>query len=292
MKEKITDFLNYLRAEKGVSVNTINSYRFDLMQFFNIFDTKNLSEKDVEFFLKYLQKHNYALTSIHRKASVLKNFIIYLNRKEEKNTFLPNFFLLPKRAHKIPKAVNRTDVNSLIEAPNKEQDHFFLRDRAIFELFYSCGLRVSELQNVLANQFNERTEIIKVLGKGEKERIIPVNNSAKKTILAYLKEERTQTLIKLKKTTNYLFINKQGSVLTRQGIFYIIKKYIKRLGLSKNISPHSLRHSFATHLLEGGADLRVVQELLGHSDISTTQIYTSLSKKHIKEVYNKTHPRA
>ncbi|MFA5879413.1 MAG: site-specific tyrosine recombinase/integron integrase [Candidatus Margulisiibacteriota bacterium] len=291
MKDKLTDFLDYLRIEKGLSLNTINSYCFDLTQFFTMFSKDQFSEKDIIIFLTDLKKRNYSLASIHRKISVIKSYLVYLNVEENKGYFSPSFFLMPKREKKLPKAVSVNDLDILRNAPRIKKDYFFLRDRAIFELFYACGLRVSELTSVLVNQFCERTEIIRILGKGEKERIIPINNFAKKAILDYCREERTCVLAKAKKSTNYLFINAQGQGLTRQGIFYIIKKYIKREGLAKTISPHSLRHSFATHLLEGGADLRIVQELLGHSDISTTQIYTSLSKKRIKEIYNKAHPR-
>ncbi len=289
MKNYLADFLRYLKYEKGLSENTIKNYEQDISQFFSITENVSLTEDNLTIFNNFLTKNHYQVSSIERKISAIKSYAQYLFQEKKIKHLLQNYFSLPKKNLRLPKSISETEMLTLINSPNSRLDFYPLRDKAIFELFYACGLRVSELNTITIHQFNASSEIIRVTGKGQKERIIPINQKAITAVNNYLHYEREKIN---KKQEDYLFLSHLGTKLTRQGIFYILKKYLIRLDLPKHISPHTLRHTFATHLLEGGADLRIIQELLGHADIATTQIYTSLSRKKLKEIYFKTHPRA
>jgi integrase/recombinase XerD len=289
LQQYIKDFLLYLRYEKGVSQNTIIAYESDLKQFLDFLGTKSLRAIEISAFSKYLYQREYQAASISRKLSAIKVFCNYLYIEKVLSTDPEFMTIKPKVSKKLPKAISIQSITKLIYAPDKN-DAYPYRDKAILELVYSCGLRVSELTNVCLNQFENNFEVIKIRGKGNKDRIIPLGSKAKVAIDGYLKKEYSQ--LKRNHSPENLFLNRLGNLLSRQGVFNLIKKYARRAFLDSRISPHTLRHSFATHMLEGGAGLREVQELLGHSDISTTQVYTNVSRAKIKEIYNKAHPRA
>jgi len=288
-KQHINDFLLYLRYEKGVSENTIEAYRSDIEQFLDFLGALALIPQNIAKFSVYLHNREYSPASISRKLSAIKNFCKYLYIEKILTEEPQLIDVKPKREKKLPKAISLQEIEKLISAP-EQNTPFFMRDTAILELFYACGLRASELANLKLTAFENNFELIKIFGKGSKERIVPLGSKAKTAILNYLQKERPE--IARTHSPENLFLNKSGQAITRQGLFNIIKKYVHKAHLNPRVSPHTLRHSFATHLLEHGAGLRDVQELLGHSDISTTQIYTSVSRAKIKEIYNKAHPHA
>lgn len=197
---------------------------------------------------------------------------------------------LPKKERRLPVALNQKEINDLLAQPDIKRK-LGLRDRAILETLYATGMRVSELINLELQDLHEDLGLVRVLGKGSKERLIPISSVALHWIKQYQKEVRDPLILKAGQNDEHIFLNSRAKQLTRQAIWQMIKKYCQSAGITKDVTPHTLRHTFATHLLENGADLRVVQEILGHSDISTTQIYTNLSQKHILQVYQKTHPR-
>lgn len=279
----------FLKFEQGNSENTISSYQNDLEQFLDFLKEKKISAEAISAFSSYLFKRGYQASSILRKMSAIKAFCTYLFREKIIEVPPKALLIIPKREKKIPKAISKSDIANLLSKPDKS-DSYPYRDRAILELFYACGLRISEVLDIKINQFSSKTDIIRIMGKGSKERVIPLGSLARCAIMDYLKFERDK--IARPKSPENLFLNRSGNAFSRPGLFLVIKKYVKKAGLQKKVSPHTLRHSFATHLLEGGADLREVQELLGHSDISTTQIYTSLSREKIRSIYNNAHPRA
>ena len=196
----------------------------------------------------------------------------------------------PKKRRPLPVALTTVEVTDLLKQPDIKKK-LGLRDRALLETLYATGIRVSELINLKFTDLHEELKLVKVFGKGSKERLIPISKVALSWIDSYKEKVRDPLILKVGKNTDFIFLNSRGGSLTRQAVWQIIKHYCKLAGIQKNVTPHTLRHTFATHLLENGADLRVVQEILGHSDISTTQIYTNLSQKHIIQVYEKTHPR-
>lgn len=289
----IKNFQDYLRFEKLLSKNTVESYSSDLDKF-KVFIEDNLqinyldvSYQQILLFLEYLYK-NHKEASVSRILSTLRSFYKFLVREGaiEKNLF--SQIRNPKMPRKLVEILDEEEVNKFLEAiPYSTK--FELRDRAMFELLYSSGLRVSEIINLKLNDIDFNEDLIRFIGKGNKERIIPIGGSAKFFLRKYLRTSRYKIEREFK--SDYVFLNKNGKKITRQGFWKILKKYAKRANLDKNLYPHIFRHSFATHMLERGADLRIVQELLGHSSISTTEIYTNITKKHIKETYFKYHPR-
>jgi integrase/recombinase XerD len=288
LQKHLDDFLMFLTCEKGSSRHTVTSYKSDLCQLFTFLKKKSISQDSIAEFAKYMQLREYSSASVLRKLSAIKTFCTYLYREKILDIEPVNLLVVPKRKQTLPKALSESNVEKLLASPASD-DVYYLRDQAILELFYACGLRISELNTITVDQIQEKTDFIKVLGKGDKERIIPLGHIAKQAILAYIKQQRPA--LQRLDSPNILFLNHHGKKLSRQGIFLLIKKYVHRANLNENISPHMLRHSFATHLLEGGADLRSVQEMLGHADISTTQIYTSISRKKMHQIYQKAHPR-
>jgi integrase/recombinase XerD len=285
----LEEFLAFLSYEKGFSKNTISSYKHDILQFLKFENPKKFNPKILASFAKKLTEKGYKTSSIHRKLSSLKSFCSFLFREKIIDSHPNALFNLPKKEQKLPTVLKISEVEKLINAPNKNNAYPF-RDKAIIELFYSCGLRISECSILKISDINFTEEIVTVTGKGNKQRIIPLGSKAKQAIETYLNKERPSQIRHVK--TDFLFLNRFGKELSRQGIFLLIKKYIKLTNLNEKISPHSLRHTFATHLLEGDADLIEVQELLGHANISTTQIYTKVSRERLKKIYNKFHPRA
>ncbi len=282
----ISDYLNYLEIEKALSKNTIEAYENDIFSFFEFISNEMGIEKIGEVKRNHISAYNRHLAiigmnpvSIVRKIASIKGFFRYLciNSVIEKNPAL--LLNSPKISKKLPKVISIKEIEKLLST------HHDIMHKALFELFYATGLRVSELVNLEFKNTDIKTGIIKTMGKGSKERIIPIGSKAKNALKSYFKEREIIILTNNlgKKNQKYVFLKQNGSKITRQYVYTFIHNLGKKI--EKDISPHTIRHSFATHLLENGADLRVVQELLGHSSIVTTQLYTHISKKRLREVY-------
>ncbi|MCG0275004.1 MAG: site-specific tyrosine recombinase XerD [Thermosediminibacteraceae bacterium] len=288
-------FLDFISVEKGLAVNTIESYKRDLKSYIcylkaqNIADIKSTSKTTIISYLLLMQKSGKASSSISRACAAIKSFYHFLARERYIDEDPTINLGTPKLEKKLPRVLTVQEVERLLEQPDTT-DPLGFRDKTMLELLYSTGIRVSELISLTVDDVNLDMGFLRCFGKGSKERIVPIGSFAISYLRQYIIHIRNQ-LIK-DKATNILFVNHKGKALTRQGFWKIIKKYARKAGINKEITPHTLRHSFATHLIENGADLRAVQEMLGHADISTTQIYTHLTKTRIKEVYDKTHPRA
>ena len=295
LQEDVEDYLRYSQIERGLSDNTIFAYRQDLMDFLAFLKKEGLDSwptkaVDIDAFLAEQRDLNKATSSISRMISSLRKFYQWLVRQniQKMNPMLE--IDSPKKEHRLPVALSVDEVTKLLDQPDVTKK-LGIRDRALLETLYATGIRVSELINLKFSDLHEELKLLKVLGKGSKERLIPISDVAISWIKSYQEKVRDPLLLKSGKYTDTIFLNNRGGTLTRQAVWQIIKRYCQMAGIRKNVTPHTLRHTFATHLLENGADLRVVQEILGHSDISTTQIYTNLSQQHILQVYAKTHPR-
>lgn len=295
MNSFLKEYLATLKIEKNLSENTINSYKTDLTSFLNfisqsgIDDLAEIKTNNIASFFKLLKEAGLNETSAARYFSSLKGFFKYLYKNDYIKSNPIERIQPPKISRRLPEVLNVREINSILEQPDVK-DTIGLRDKAILEVFYACGTRISELINIKVNDLFLSEEVIRVFGKGSKERLIPIGSSAIKWIEEYLQKSRP-ILAKNYKSENYLFLNQRGTKFSRMGIWKIVNHYAKRAGIEKNVHPHTFRHSFATHLIEGGADLRAVQEMLGHSDISTTQIYTHIDRDYIKLVHKKYHPR-
>ena len=289
----IDSFLANLRLEKGLSTNTINAYANDCGSFVNWAliqghsDIFNLKEEHIEHYVKSLQAQNLASSSINRKISSLKHFYLFLHKKKLVQSNPIANFSGPKNIRPLPKSISQLDVESLIHAPDCK-NFVGLRDRAMLELLYATGVRISELINLQYTNIDLNRSLIKVMGKGNKERMIPFGENALSSLFDYINYRRENNL---SLSSRDFFISQQGKKITRQAFWHRIKSYLQQTGLPIDISPHTLRHAFATHLLNNGADLRSVQMLLGHSDLSTTQIYTHIAKQRLSEMVKKHHPR-
>jgi integrase/recombinase XerD len=285
MDDLIHEFINYINFEKGYSRHTISNYKRDLKQYAKFLDSRMADREIVQAYLKKLNDLGYSPSSIMRKHAALKSFYHYL-LAEGKIASDPTFDLkLPKIGQRLPKALTIKETFDLLKAPAKDP-----RDSAIMELLYATGLRASEVVGLNLFDVNLIASFLKCLGKGSKERVVPIGDMAKRALEKYLKDIRP----KFSKDENEkaLFLDRNGTRLSRQALWDIVKKYVKKSGIKSKTTTHTLRHSFATHLLEKGADLRFVQEMLGHSDISTTEIYTSVSRERLKKIYMNSHPRA
>lgn len=285
MQNYIEEFLSYLQIEKGYSNNTITSYKRDLKKFCKY----PITQEGISLFIKDLNKLGMAASSISRNIAAIKSFCKYLIFEGHINFDPSQEISFPKKTRYLPKAISFDEAEMLVESP-KRKNKLDLRDKAILEALYATGMRASELTNLNLYNVNYESGFINCLGKGGKERLIPIAKSALNAIDSYIRLSRRYLL--KKKTSDALFLDKNGDRLTRQGLWLIVKKHSRLSLMSKNISPHKLRHSFATHLLEKGIDLRSLQEMLGHADISTTQIYTSVGTQRLKKVYKEAHPRA
>lgn len=295
LTEQVEDYLRFSQIERGLSANTITAYKQDLSSFIDFLQKENLSSWptkaiDIDAFLAEQRDQKKATSSISRLISSLRKFYQWLVRQniQKLNPMLE--IDSPKKRRPLPVALTTVEVTDLLKQPDIKKK-LGLRDRALLETLYATGIRVSELINLKFTDLHEELKLVKVFGKGSKERLIPISKVALSWIDSYKEKVRDPLILKVGKNTDFIFLNSRGGSLTRQAVWQIIKHYCKLAGIQKNVTPHTLRHTFATHLLENGADLRVVQEILGHSDISTTQIYTNLSQKHIIQVYEKTHPR-
>ncbi|OHY51206.1 site-specific tyrosine recombinase XerD [Lacticaseibacillus paracasei] len=288
----IADFIHYLNVEHGLAKATQTSYQQDLITFSAWLAARKRRTFPEEFgtiqsFLKE-QNATKAPASVSRMISALRKFYRFLLREGAISADPMTKIDTPKRAQHLPATLSSQEVDALMAKPDTDKP-LGLRDRAIFELMYATGLRVSEVVDLRLDQLHLAMNLLQVTGKGDKERLVPISPQATQWVDRYLQEARPKLLKRVQPKN--VFVNFHGGPMTRQGIWKNLKAYIASIGIEKDVTPHTLRHSFATRLLENGADLRVVQELLGHSDISTTQIYTHLSNQHLVAVYHKTHPR-
>ncbi|MCI1985957.1 MAG: site-specific tyrosine recombinase XerD [Lactobacillus sp.] len=292
MDRLIADFIHYLDVERGLAPTTQTSYRQDLREFAAWLETQQLAAfpSELAVIQEFLQVQTSlkAASSMSRMISAMRKFYRYLLREELVTADPMTLVASPKAAQRLPATLSGNEIDRLMAAPNTTKP-LGLRDRAIFELMYATGLRVSEVVNLRLDQLHLTLNLLQVTGKGDKERIVPISPQAVEWVQQYLQGARPKLVRQDPPVT--VFVNFHGHQLTRQGIWKNLKAYIDALGIEKNVTPHTLRHSFATNLLANGADLRVVQELLGHSDISTTQIYTHLDNSHLVAVYHRTHPR-
>ncbi len=288
MNEKlITEFIDYLLFEKKYSKNTIDSYKRDLKKA-NVFLKKDfirLTKKDIQNYIQSLSKGENS-SSVSRNISTLKSFYKFLELNKYTNTNPLTTISNPKARKSLPKVLSEEEVDKLLDI-NLKTD-FDYRNKAMLELMYSSGLRVSELINLTVNDIDLKNAYVRIFGKGSKERIVPLNDYAIEALSNYILNHR-KSLFKHGES-NYLFLNNHGNKMTRQGFFKILQKIAKEKNIKSELSPHTLRHSFATHLLKHGADLRSIQELLGHSDISTTQIYTHITSERLQKNYEEFHP--
>ncbi len=276
------EYLEFLEVERGLAQNTLEAYNRDMIQFFDFIEAQNVSDINqikrihINLYLKFLKENNLAPTSLSRKIASLKGFFSWLNSMQKLN-YNPTLSIeQPKLSQKLPKVLSSEEVSTILKSKLSK------RDKAIIEVIYAAGLRVSELCGLKMTNIDLNSRFVRCVGKGSKERIIPIGNMAVKAVKSYLKE-RDYILKKNQIQTPFIFLRENGKQITRSDVYLIVKNLGKLI--NKEITPHILRHSFATHLLENGADLRVVQELLGHSDVSTTQLYTHVSKKRLKEIY-------
>lgn len=285
----ISEFLTYLETNLNYSDNTIYSYDSDLNKLNEYYKKKDLLKLTYNDLIKYIESlDDMAPTSISRNISSIKTFYTYFVKTNKILSSPADLIKEPKLGTHLPTYLTNEEINKLLDID--VTDKYSARNKAILELMYASGLRISEVVSLEFKNIDFDDCIVRVVGKGSKERIIPINDVAIEALKNYINNYRPELLIK--GDNNYLFINNHGQPMTRQAIFKIIKKECDRSGITKNISPHTIRHTFATHLLENGADLRVIQELLGHSDISTTQIYTHISNEKLKSDYKEYFPRA
>ena len=293
MEKDIEDFINYIIFEKRLSKNTSNSYKLDLnlykdyMKKRNITNTNDISKSDIEKYLESLYKEDISVSSIARKLTTIKSFHNYMFQTKKVNIDVSETIERPKLRKKLPNVLTVEEVDKLLNIECNTP--FDYRNKSMLELMYATGLRVSELLDLKLGDIDIENCVIRVVGKGSKERIVPIGEYTLDSLNNYL-EVRNELL--KNKTCEYLYLNNMGGRLSRFSFFKLIKKLLMEKGIHKDISPHTLRHSFATHMLDYGADLRSIQELLGHSDIATTKIYTHISNNKIKEEYNEYHPRS
>jgi integrase/recombinase XerD len=292
-EELVDKFLDAIWTERGLSANTLGAYRADLMTLW-----RGLSEQDVRMqdaeksdllaFIARRVESGAKPRSTARQLSSFRRFFRYIMREGLRDTDPTADIEMPRIGRSLPKTLTEDEVDSLLHAPAHEEP-LGHRDRAMLELLYATGLRVSELINLKQSQVNFNQGVIRIVGKGDRERLIPLGDEAQRWLREFIDGPRMEIL--LERQTDYLFPTRRGDRMTRQAFWHIIKRYAQKAGIAKKLSPHSLRHAFATHLLNRGADLRVVQLLLGHSDLSTTQIYTHVARERLKELHGRHHPR-
>lgn len=294
MDQLLTMFIDFLAIERGLTKNTLVAYRHDLTDFLDFLKSRNLLLEDLkkEEILAYivnLKQQRKANSTISRHLAAIKSFFKFLQQEGIVHINPTSDLEGPKKQKRLPKVLTIDEIEKLLEKP-ESNNPLGIRDKAMLETLYGAGMRVSELLDLDLNSIDIELGYVRCMGKGSKERIVPLGNQAILSINAYLNGGRNKLLKNPKEYA--LFLNQHGRRLTRQGFWKILKKYAQLSGLKKEITPHTLRHSFATHLLENGADLRSVQEMLGHVDVTTTQIYTHLNTSNIINIYKKSHPRA
>jgi len=294
LKALIKEFLDYLSIERGLSKNTLESYGRDLGKYSAYFKKQGIENpdgikrQDIQNFLMTLKDGKLNASSIARNLVAIKVFHRYLTTQRYIKEDVTSVLETPKLWKTLPDVLDLSEVEAIIEKPNtlKKQG---LRDRAALELMYATGMRVSELVNLKVSDIHMDAGFVRCIGKGQKERVIPVGRKAKEALQKYLAKARPKFL--KNKESTALFLTRLGKSMSRQSFWMVIKRYVREARIKKRVTPHTFRHSFATHLLQRGADLRVVQELLGHTDISTTQIYTHIDKERLKQIHQKFHPR-
>lgn len=301
MRQDIETFLDYLLVEKGYSPHTVSAYRNDLYQLSNFVEEKSKSklasrpsEVDRQVLISYildLKQRDYAPTTLARKIAAIKSFFGFLVSEGKLESDPTENLASPRLGKSLPKPLTIAEVRCLLDAPSKSDSPDAVRDRAMLELLYATGMRVSEMVSLNPENVNTQEGHVRCFGKGSKERVIPIHPRAAQILAEYIDNSRPKLL---NNTTDEsaLFLNQRGQRLTRQGFWQILKGYAREAGLNEDVTPHTLRHSFATHMLSGGADLRSLQEMLGHRNISTTQVYTHLTSEHVRNSYEKSHPRA
>ena len=292
--QAIKRFKRFLQIEKGLSLNSVHSYTYDLKKFTSFLTSKKkdvfaATQNDVQQFLKFEKnKKNNTSSTQARSLAAIRQFYNYISNFEKVNN--PTLKIeSPHIQRALPDFLTVKEVNDIFKSIS-EDDFFELRDKAIFELLYSSGLRISEAVELQSGDLDFENNQLRVIGKGDKERLVPMGEEAARLLKKY--KEKSRSKILGKRESEYFFVSKKGSNLNRKSVWRLLKTYMARVNSKKNITPHTLRHSFATHLLENGADLRSVQELLGHIDISTTQVYTHLAKKKLQEIHKRYHPKA
>ncbi len=295
MKSHIVDFLQFLKIERNLADNTVSAYGRDLEKFRRYLssvkkeDVSLVERDDIQDYTRFLKGKNFSSQTIARNLVSIKMFFRFMMREGKIKNDPSQDLEAPLSWSKLPEVLGINEVENLLNQPALMKRNG-CRDRAILELLYATGMRVSELVNLKLSDLNLKIGYVRCLGKGEKERIVPVGKIAREVLENYLAKARP-VLTGKGKDSQYLFVNKHGLPFSRQAIWKMLKKYVRKAGIRKNVTPHTLRHSFATHLLHGGADLRSVQEMLGHANISTTQIYTHVDRGRLKEVHKKYHPR-
>ncbi len=297
MKDYIEDFLNYLVVERGLSENTISAYRTDLYKYADFLRQKKkrshideVSRGDVQDYMFSQKEKGLSGNSVSRNLVAIKVFHRFLVREKYIKEDITSVLDSPKLWKHLPEALSLSEVEDILKSPNT-RNWMGLRDRAALELMYATGLRVSELVNLNIDNVNLEVGFVRCTGKGGKERIVPIGRQSRSALEKYLAKSRIKLVKSGNSSLKSLFLSRLGKKISRQSFWKMIKKYARLAGVKKDITPHTLRHSFATHLLERGADLRVVQEMLGHADISTTQIYTHINKERLKSIHHKFHPR-
>jgi len=299
MENQLTTFLDFLSAEKGASNNTIAAYRNDLEQLVEYLKAhgdgsrwEKVNRMLIQDFILDLKQRKYAETTVARKVAAIRSFFSFLSAEGILADNPTEGLASPRVGKMLPKAITPNEVDELLEQPCKRSTPEARRDRAMLELMYATGMRVTELVSLdLENiSVDGKNPFVRCTGKGAKERLIPIHEQAAEAVVEYLTEARP--LLVRNKNEKALFVNRRGERLTRQGFWLILKGYAKAANLRDDVTPHTLRHSFATHMLRGGMPLRHVQEMLGHANISTTQVYTHLATEHMREAYEKAHPRA
>ena len=299
MRKSLGEFLVFLAVEKGASSNTIAAYKNDLQQLADFIGSRassdgwqSLNRSDIQDFILDLKQRGYTETSVARKVAAVRSFFAFL-AAEGSITANPTEGLSSPRVGKtLPKAISPNEVDELLEQPARRSTPEAKRDRAMLELLYATGMRVTELVSLDMDNLNldPSSPFVRCIGKGAKERSIPIHDHALEAVNGYLEDGRPMMVRNHNEVA--LFVNRRGERLTRQGFWLILKGYAKSANLGDGVTPHTLRHSFATHMLRGGMPLRNVQEMLGHANISTTQVYTHLTSDHVREVYSRAHPRA
>jgi integrase/recombinase XerD len=296
MKNLIQEFSDYLRIEKRNSPHTVSAYSRDLSRFSaELGDQKvdSVTTTDIRDFLNFLKEQGLSPASVARSLSSIKSFFKYLCQNKQFQDNPAEILETPKRWRKLPDVLSSEDVDNLLKSPDLES-FLGLRDKAMLEILYASGLRVSELINLQVSQLDMEVGYLRTFGKGSKERIVPIGAVAKRAVENYILNSRPALASNRKdgRKAEELFVTRRGRGMTRQGFWKLLKGYVSQANVKASVSPHTLRHAFATHLLERGADLRSVQQMLGHSDISTTQIYTHILGKRMLEIHQQFHPRS
>lgn len=296
-REPLEEYLVHLKIERDLADNSVKSYQRDIQKYINFLENEKITEwntidrYNIVLFMQRLKEDGQSDNSIIRMTSSLRQFHQFLRQEKITETDPMQYVETPKKAEVLPKVLSFDEVERLLNTPDVEKE-IGLRDRAILEVMYGTGLRISELVHLEMDELHLTMGFIQTVGKGNKERILPIGGEAVRWLNEYLADGRPIFESRASEESPYVFLNARGSGLSRQGVWKNLKKTVQKAGIKQNVTPHMIRHSFATHLLENGADLRIVQELLGHSDISTTQIYTHITKARMKDVYTKYHPRA